>query len=339
MGSGQRKKRSFLRFFLIGCGTLTFLAAALVIWLGVQVFSSPTDVELTPHHPFRSAQAKERYLRMYDAMEKNWPIPSESRMVGTSDGETFVRIGGPADAPPLVLLPGANATSLLWSPNIAALSEHYRTFAVDNIYDFGRSIYRRRLETPDDFVNWLDELLRGLEVEEKIDLIGLSYGGWIASQYALHRPEQLDKVVLLAPGATVLPFEPAFLMRAVLCLLPHRYFARNMMNWVLEDAAKQNERYVEEATDNFYIGQRSYKPIRLVNPTVLTDTEWQSIQIPVLFMVGENEKLYSAQRAVERLKTVAPAIKIEVIPNAGHDMTLVQTELVNKKILEFLKRP
>ncbi len=332
-------KKPFLKFFLVGCGTITVLVAAIVIWVGVQILSKPGDLELTPHHPFRSAQAKEQYLQLYDAMEKNWPIPSESRMVDTSDGQTFVRISGPADAPPLVLLPGANATSLLWSPNIAALSEHYRTFAVDNIYDFGRSIYRRRLETPDDLVNWLDELLRELEVEDKIHLIGLSYGGWITSQYALRRPEQLDKVVLLAPAATVLPFEPAFLMRAVLCLLPHRYFARNMMNWVLEDAAKQNERYVEEATENFFVGQRSFKPIRLVNPTVLTNEEWQSIQVPTLFMVGENEKIYSANQAVDRLRTVASNIHIEVIPNAGHDMTLIQAEMVNRKILEFLKQP
>jgi hypothetical protein len=197
----EAMKKPFLKFLLLGCGTITLLLAAMVIWLGHPIFSAPGDVKLTPHHPFRSAQAKERYLQLYDARAKSWPIESESRMVATSYGQTFVRVSGSPEAPPLVLLPGANAASLLWRPNIAALSEHYGTFAVDNIYDFGRSIYTRRLETPEDFVNWLEELLSGLELDDEVHLLGLSYGGWITCQYALQRPERLGKVVLVAPAA------------------------------------------------------------------------------------------------------------------------------------------
>jgi pimeloyl-ACP methyl ester carboxylesterase len=171
--------------------------------------------------------------------------------------------------------------------------------------------------------------------------MGLSYGGWITSQYALHHPNRLEKVVLLAPAATVLPFQPEFLTRGILCLLPHRYFVRSMMSWMLEDAAKKDDDvrlFVEEAAENMFVGLRSFKPIRLVNPTVLTEEQWQSIQVvPTLFLVGENEKLYSAHDAVMRLETVAPKINVELIPNAGHDLTLVQAELVNSKIVEFLE--
>ncbi len=61
--------------------------------------------------------------------------------------------------------------------------------------------------------------------------------------------------------------------------------------------------------------------------------------MPALYLVGENEKIYSAQEAVQRLNKVAPHIKTEVIPNAGHDLTIVQAEMVNRKVLEFLKQP
>ena len=53
-------------------------------------------------------------------------------------------------------------------------------------------------------------------------------------------------------------------------------------------------------------------------------------------LVGENEKIYSAQQAIERLNAVAPEITTEVIPDAGHDLTFVQVDVVNRKILEFL---
>jgi len=48
---------------------------------------------------------------------------------------------------------------------------------------------------------------------------------------------------------------------------------------------------------------------------------------------------YSAEKAVRRLNTVAPQITTEIIPGAGHDLTLVQAEVVNRTVLEFLQRP
>lgn len=77
----------------------------------------------------------------------------------------------------------------------------------------------------------------------------------------------------------------------------------------------------------------------MVNPTVLTDAELRSIGVPALFLVGENEKIYSAQEAVERLNEVAPQIETDIIPDAGHDLTLVQADLVNRIVLAFLKEP
>jgi len=297
-------------------------------------------MEITAYHPFRSAKAKERYLKLYDTRAKDWPIDSETRSVDTSYGQTFVRISGPVDAPPLVLLPGASSTSLMWMPNIEALSESYRTYAVDNIYDFGRSVFTRKFKVPDDFVHWLDELFSALELGNHINLMGLSYGGWITSQYALRFPNRLDKIVLLAPAATIAPFGPGFIKHGILTLVPHRNFLKNMMYWVLEDLVQKDEAsrtLVEDWVDYMFLGSRCFKPKMLVSPTVLTDMELQSLKVPTLYLIGENEKIYSTQEAVQRLKKVAPHIKTEIIPDAGHDLTIVQAEMVNRKVLEFLE--
>jgi pimeloyl-ACP methyl ester carboxylesterase len=58
--------------------------------------------------------------------------------------------------------------------------------------------------------------------------------------------------------------------------------------------------------------------------------------MPILFMVGENEKIYAARKAVLRLQRVAPQITAEIIPGAGHDFTVVQADMVNRKVLDFL---
>ena len=88
-----------------------------------------------------------------------------------------------------------------------------------------------------------------------------------------------------------------------------------------------------------YLASRSFKTKRIVKSTVLTDEELKMIKVPALYVVGENEKVCSAEKAVQRLRDVAPQIKTEVIPHAGHDLTIVQAEKVNRKVLEFLKRP
>jgi pimeloyl-ACP methyl ester carboxylesterase len=44
----------------------------------------------------------------------------------------------------------------------------------------------------------------------------------------------------------------------------------------------------------------------MVNSSVLADDELQSITVPTLYMVGENEKIYPAVDAVERLKCALP---------------------------------
>ncbi len=297
--------------------------------------------EMTPHHPFRSEIAKKIYLEFYDTKARGWPVESETKMVDTSYGQTFVRISGPTDAPPLVLLPGASANSLMWLPNIRALSQDFRTYAVDNIYDFGRSVFIQKFKVPEDFVKWMDELFTGLELGDGINLVGLSYGGWLTSQYVLQHPNRLNRIVMLAPASTVLPLSLDFLKHSVLSLIPHRHFTKKMINWIMEDWAEKNEAnrlFMEDWIESIFLGGRCFKPKMLVSPTVLTDDDWRNLEVPALFVVGENEKIYSAREALKRLNGVAPHIKTELIPGAGHDLTVVQADLVNKKVIEFLKQ-
>ena len=298
--------------------------------------------KITAYHPFRSTTAKEQFLKLYDMRAKKWPVDSQTRLVDTSYGQTFVRMSGPAGAPPLVLLHGAGGNSLQWIPNIEALSESYSVYAVDNIYDYGLSIHTQIIKNPDDYVNWLDELFSALGLGNNIKLMGLSYGGWLTSQYALRFPDRLDKIVLLAPGGTVLPLRLEWIMRAVLCLVPHRYFIKSFIYWLMDDFAQKDEAsrlLLDEEVDAAFVRMRCFKPIRFISPTVLEDEELQNIKVPALYLVGENEKIYSAQKVVQRLHKVAPQIKVAVIPDAGHDLTIVQAEKVNAKVLEFLKQP
>jgi len=295
-------------------------------------------MELESFHPFRSEQAKNEYLAFYDQRAKGWPVASVTKMVNTSFGQTFVRISGLRDAPPLILIPASVFNSLMWIPNIEALSHKYRTYAIDNIYDCGRSIYKRTLSSPKDLVNWLDELFNALELEDGINLLGLSSGSWLAHQYTLQFPKRVRKVVFLA-HPTIVSMNPTFIFRLLLSFISPVIF-RNFVFWLFQDTVKKDDHsysLVTSVYEDMRLAGKCFKPKKIVNPTATKESEIINLQAPALFLVGENEKTFPPHKAIQRLKKIAPQIKTEIIPNAGHDLNFAQANLINHKVLAFLE--
>ena len=290
-------------------------------------------------HPFRSAAAQQEYLAFYDVRAQRWPIPSESTMVSTTFGDTFVRVQGPADGPPLVLIPGDSETSLSWIPVIEAFASEHRVYALDHIYDMGRSIYRKEPRRPDDFVRWLDEVFDELHVHD-VQLVAHSYGGWMAALYALEFPERLDKLVLLSPSATVLRAPLGLLARAILYgTFPHRSYVRRYLHWYAPDSVRHDvtRATIDEMVDEDILARRcfKFKKRKFVRPTVLSDEDWQRLAVPTLFLVGRNEVSYSAERAVQRLAAVAPHVETE-ITDGDHHLTITRPDWVIRHVLGFL---
>ncbi|MGI9612638.1 MAG: alpha/beta fold hydrolase [Acidimicrobiales bacterium] len=293
---------------------------------------------MEPWHPFRSAAAEQEYLAFYDARTQRWPIPSESAMVPTTFGDTFVRVQGPTDGPPLVLLPGDSETSLSWMPVIEAFASEHRVYALDHIYDIGRSIYRRRPRRPDDFVRWLDGLFDELDLHD-VRLLGHSYGGWMAALYALEFPERLDKLVLLSPQGVLRP-PLGLLARAIVYgTVPSRSYIRRYLYWYAQDCVRHEatRETIDEMIDEELLARRcsKIKKRSIVRPTVLSDEDWQRLAVPTLFLVGRDDVSYSAERAVQRLATVAPHAKTDVT-DGDHHLTITQPDWVTQHVLEFL---
>jgi pimeloyl-ACP methyl ester carboxylesterase len=103
--------------------------------------------------------------------------------------------------------------------------------------------------------------------------------------------------------------------------------------------ARKDPKWVDATLEQLSLTMRCLRPRHVPVPPVLTDGEWGSLQVPALFLVGEHEVIYSAKKAMRRLKRVAPGVHAEIIPGAGHDLTLVQAAMVNQRILEFLQKP
>ena len=229
---------------------------------------------------------------------------------------------------------------MMWKDNIEALSKNYRTYAVDDIYDWGRSIYTEKMGCSECITIWLDELFTALNLEDSINLIGASYGAWKAGQYLISHPERINKVVWLCPAYTVYHGNKEFEKRVFRGFIPLRHFMKKELYWSCEDMVQTEEgrAIADDHLDGLRLAIRSFKIKIPASMTVLTDDELHSITVPVLYLAGKNEKMHSVKDAVRRLDSIAPLISTEVIPNTGHCLMFSSPEVVNDKILEFLKQ-
>jgi pimeloyl-ACP methyl ester carboxylesterase len=75
----------------------------------------------------------------------------------------------------------------------------------------------------------------------------------------------------------------------------------------------------------------------MVLPPVYTDEELRQIRAPTLLLLGDQEVVYDYKAALSRAKAMIPNLETAIIPGAGHASSLDQPDMVNQRILEFLR--
>jgi pimeloyl-ACP methyl ester carboxylesterase len=151
---------------------------------------------------FRSPKARAVIAEWFDRFRAKLPVPTESRTVPTQFGDTHVLVGGPADAPPLVVLHGALASSAHLLGELAPLLERFRVYAVDVIGQSVKSADARPSVTNDDYGRWLVDVLDALALP-RASVIGVSWGGFVAIRLAATAPQRIAQLVLVTPAGMV----------------------------------------------------------------------------------------------------------------------------------------
>ncbi|MBN2084621.1 MAG: alpha/beta hydrolase [Anaerolineales bacterium] len=284
-----------------------------------------------PISPFKNPAGEAAFLQAYDNVFNRWPVPYEAVGIPTRFGRTHVNVSGVPGAPPLILLPGNFASSADWFSIIPGLVRTNLVYAVDVIGDAGKSIPQRLPANRADYADWLDELRKGLGIE-KTDLLGMSYGGFLAVNYALQFPEHLHRLVLLCPGLPLAPFTIHWMIRGMPMML---FASRGTVEWFLAGASVKGFIRGDPVQEAFIAGATALRSRSMMRP-VIGDTEWNRLQTPVLLLVGEQEILYDAQTALGQAKKRMPNVKTELVTNAGHLLHSDQPDQINKSVLEFL---
>lgn len=289
-------------------------------------------------HPFANNSAKGEFLEAYKLQEGEWPVPFENVEIPTTYGKTHVKISGSENAPAMVLMHGFNATSLSWQYLVSDLSKNHRIFAIDNINDFGLSVNSKKIRGAPCYVNWLNEVLEKLQLSQVI-LLGMSYGSWVSAQFALAHPQKVSKLILLSPAATIHKVKLEFMFRGTLLIFPVKYFALSLCKWLFIglNSTPDGQQTIREMSNRLYDAYRWHKFRPMVPPTVLNEQELASFVMPVLIVVGQNERVYDAKSAVARAAKNIKNVATKIVAGCAHDLPLAKPKEVAIEIERFLK--
>ncbi|MDT5191075.1 MAG: hypothetical protein QOI28_3326 [Mycobacterium sp.] len=258
------------------------------------------------------------YLQAYQTGMAGLPPFSALADVPTSFGTVRAyRFDGPAEnsSTPVVLLPGRNASTPMWRANLPGVLEGRTAYCVDLLGEAGRSVQEKPITGPDDQAQWLDETLAGLGLDAA-HLMGVSIGGWTATNCAVRRQGRVASLVLLDPAMTFarIPLKTALVSGALFAPSVPEALRRRVLRWIA-GGADADDSVLEAALIS--AGASDFV-LRTPMPKVFTDDQLRSLDIPVLAFLAGRSVIHDAERAATRARNLLPNGQIEFWAEASH---------------------
>jgi pimeloyl-ACP methyl ester carboxylesterase len=282
---------------------------------------------------FTSTTEGVAFYRAYDAVLAKWPIDVTSVDLESEHGTTRVNICGPAGAPPVVLLPGAGATSTVWFENVAALADRHRVFAVDLIGDAGRSVAGgNRPRTVEELLSWLDDVANTAGLDA-FSLVGHSYGAMIALAYALREPGRVQNLVLLDPNSCFAGMRAQYLARAIpLLLRPTEKRERDFVRW--ETAGRDID---EDWLNLLARGAAHFPKSKTVVPKRPKRNVLSTLNVDTTVILAADSKVHNSTRLATTLTGSIPRLRTIVLGRATHHtMPMNPATELNRVLIDAL---
>ncbi|HEX6248821.1 MAG TPA: alpha/beta fold hydrolase [Nocardioidaceae bacterium] len=243
----------------------------------------------------------------------------------------FVKAG---NGPALLLLHGLGCDHTTWLPVIATLSRRYTVIAPD-LLGHGRSDKPRADYSVGGYANGMRDLLTVLGID-KVTVVGHSFGGGVAMQFAYQFPERTERLVLVAPGGIGREVTPAiraitlpgFQLAMGLATMPGLLQAAKLGLRSLSATGLPHVRDLDEVADIVqHLSDRKARAaithvVRAVvdwrgQVVTMADRAYLTDAMPMCVIWGADDGVIPAKHA-DLAKQIAPGATVELIPNAGH---------------------
>ena len=242
--------------------------------------------------------------------------------------------------PDVILLHGLGADRGTWIPTVPALAPKYHVYAPD-LVGFGQSdkpLIDYRIGT---LVDFLDAFYKKLGIS-KATLVGNSMGGWVAMDFALAHPDEVDRLVLVdsagySPRRTGGP-PPT---RAGLAWLNPSTVAeeQHLLALALYHKAFSSEEFAERAFRAHLLKNDGYTIDRFIDSLVrgedVVDGRLGTIKVPTLIVWGREDRLIPLANAKDLAEDIHGAQTV-ILDSCGHVPPVDCAEPFNAALLKFL---
>lgn len=222
-----------------------------------------------------------------------------------------------------------------------------RAAALD-LRGYGDSTLGHRPSTVDDYCADILRIADNFGAR-KLVLVGLSYGSWIATSFAMRHPEMLAGLVL-SGGCTGMseagPDErEAFRVSREVPLNAGQVpadFAPSVVKVLAGPDATESTR--QALYDSMAaIPAATYRDALVCFTNPLERFDFAKLALPVLLMTGEHDRLAppaEIRGVADRIWDASPRpdVRFEVIPGAGHVCNVEKPDAYNRHLLDFLGR-
>lgn len=275
------------------------------------------------------------YEEAYDKALTLFQIPFIEKEVKTKFGNAHVIVSGPEKGEPLVLLHGMNASSTMWYPNIKSYSKNYRVYAIDYFLEPGKSQYIGKVSNTDEIIDWYLEIFDQLKLK-KINLLGASRGGWLSVNIALRAKSRVNKLILLSPAQTFGIIKPGLDMFSNIgyTIIPKRKKLREILQTMSSNVDGMSQIFINQ----YYLAtKKATIDANVIKMQPFFGKELKSLKMPILVLIGDKD-IINGEVNLSRAKRLCSNIQTGIISNAGHFLSMDQSDAIDERVIEFLKK-
>ena len=243
---------------------------------------------------------------------------------------------GPADAPPLLLGGSLGTTTRMWRPQVEALSTLFRVICFDH-RGHGNSPVPEGPYTMADLGGDVIALMDRLGIE-RAHYAGLSIGGMVGQWLAVHHPERIDGLALLATSPYMGPArnwrDRAALVRAE---GTGALAASVVERWFTPGYAKEHPDEVRGLRDQISATEpEGYAGCCGAIETYDLREELHRITAPTLVIAGADDPSTPPAEHAEPIAERVAGARLVVLEEAAHLLSWQQSAKVNTLLTRHL---
>jgi pimeloyl-ACP methyl ester carboxylesterase len=257
-------------------------------------------------------------------------------------GELHIYYESYGEGEPLVLIPGFRNGLWLWFRQTEALAEKFRVIIFDP-RDIGQSDHPGEPFTIAELADDLARLLSALGIE-RAHILGASFGGFVAQEFAIAYPEMTRSLILCCTSSGgpshILPSASTLQAMAAIEGLnteerTRQSFTAAFSPTFVADQPGELERVIELRLNNPVTDRAHFAQLQAAAAFDVA-ARVSEIKAPTLVLTGDEDTIVPPGNS-QNLAAQIPHARLAIIEGGSHMFFIEQPDKFNHAVIEFLE--